>query len=169
MAEHTTQKFHEQQIALFVQGFMQVWNKFEAVLSGELVHIQERLDGIHPAGGSHSDTNSALFYRVSSILYQKDSLTMGELSSTLSVPLSTATRIADWLVDNGYVNRWPDPEDRRVVRVALTDAGNELHGVIDDYIRQRIEQVMACLSDEEKSTLLALIFRVVSGLKEAAS
>ena len=91
---------------------------------------------------------------------------MGEFSNALSVPLSTATRIADWLVDNGYVQRLPDSEDRRVVRVSLTDIGKELFKAIDRYIRQRMLQMLSGLTTEERAILLTLISKVISGLKK---
>ena len=93
---------------------------------------------------------------------------MGEFSSALSVPLSTATRIADWLVDNGYIQRLPDSDDRRVVRVSLTGTGKELFKTIDRYIRQRMQQILSSLTAEERTMLLTLVSKVVSGLKEAA-
>ena len=51
---------------------------------------------------------------------------MGDLSRILGVPFSTSTRTADWLVNNGYVQRLTDPNDRRLVCVELTEAGKEL-------------------------------------------
>jgi len=168
MAKDSEHDFYDEQITAVVHGFMQVWNKFESTLSKELSQIQERLDGIHPARNSHPNANYEVFYRVSNSIYRQSSLTMGELSNTLSVPLSTATRIVDWLVDNGYVQRLPDPEDRRVVRVALTDAGREMHKIIESYIRQRVQQILSCLTPAERAELLVLIGKVVSTLKEMA-
>jgi len=40
-------------------------------------------------------------------------LTMSELSNELNVPMSTATRIVDWLVRGDMVERANDPNDRR--------------------------------------------------------
>jgi len=168
MNDNIKQKVYDEQITAVVHGFMQVWNKFESTLSKELAQIQNRLDGIHPERESHPNANYEVFYRVSNSIYRKNSLTMGELSGALSVPLSTATRIVDWLVDNGYVQRLPDPEDRRVVRVALTDTGREMHRIIENYIRQRVQQILSCLTVKERATLLALVGRVVSTLKEIA-
>ena len=165
MTEDIGLNLYDAQVTAVVHGFMQVWNKFEATLSKELAQIQEGLEGMHPGRESHPHANYELFYRVSNSVYLKGNLTMGELSSTLSVPLSTATRIADWLVDNGYMQRLPDSEDRRIVRVALTDIGLEIHKTIDDYVKQRIQQILSYLTDEERNTLLSLIGKVVSALK----
>ena len=161
MANDIPQQVYDKQVTLVVQGFMQIWNKFDSMLSGELAQIQERLDGMHPSKEPHPHANYELFYRVSNSIYRKSNLTMGELSNTLSVPLSTATRIVDWLVDNGYVERLPDPEDRRIVRIALTDIGRQLHQTIENYITQRVQQIISCLTTEERTTLLALVGKVV--------
>lgn len=159
---------YDEQISAIVSGFMQVWSRFEVTLSRELDRVKENLAGIYPDRDSHPNANYELFYRVSSTLGTRGSLTMSELGSILTVPMSTATRIADWLVDNGYVERLPDPEDRRIVRVALTPLGRELHHTIDLYVRQRIRQVMSHLTDEETATLLQLMGKVVASFKEAA-
>ena len=157
---------YNSQITAVVHGFMQVWNRFESTLSKELPQIQENLQGMHPQREHQPNTNYELFYRACNGIYPEGNKTMGEFSNALSVPLSTATRIADWLVDNGYVQRLPDSEDRRVVRVSLTDMGKELYKAIDRYIRQRMLQMLAGLTTEERVILLTLISKVVSGLKE---
>ena len=159
---------YDSQITAVVHGFMQVWNRFEATLSKELAQIQESLQGMHPQKEHQPDANYELFYRACSSIYPKGNITMGEFGNALSVPLSTATRIADWLVDHGYIQRLPDTEDRRVVRVALTETGKELFKAIDQYIRQRMHQVLSSLTAEERTILLTLVSKLVSGLKEAA-
>ncbi len=160
------QNYFDQQADSVVYGFMQVWNKFEATLSKELSHVQERLNtGAEPQPTSKYE----LFYRVSSSIQDKESVTMGELSRIMSVPMSTATRIADWLVDKGYFERWPDPKDRRVIRLSLTPAGKEIHKTIDSYVKERIERILSCLTREEQSILLTLMGKVVYGLKDTAN
>ena len=158
----------DNQITSVVHGFMLVWNKFEATLSKELAQIQNSLQEMHPQREAHSDANYELFYRACNSIYPKGNITMSEFSNALSVPLSTATRIADWLVDKGYIQRLPDLDDRRVVRVCLTDEGKGLYETIDRYIRQRIQQILSNLTNEERTILLTLVGKVVAGLKEAA-
>jgi len=161
-------ELYNSQVTAVVHGFMQVWNRFEAALSKELSQIQESLQGMHPQREHQPNANYELFYRACSNIYPKGNITMGEFSNALSVPLSTATRIADWLVDNEYIQRLPDVDDRRVVRVSLTDTGKELFKAIDRYIRQRMKQILSSLTAEERTILLALVSKVVSGLKETA-
>jgi DNA-binding MarR family transcriptional regulator len=147
---------------------MTVWNRFESTLSNELAHIQERLQGMRDQGEGHPDTNYELFYRACSSIYPDGNITMGEFGSALSVPLSTATRTADWLVDNGFITRLQDPEDRRIVRITLSEAGKETYKEIDGYIRQRIQQILSGLTREEQAILLTLVGKVVTGLRAAS-
>jgi len=159
---------YDAQITAIVRGFMLVWNRFESTLSNELSHIQESLQGMRRQGEGHPDTNYELFYRACSSIFPEGNITMGEFSNALAVPLSTATRTADWLVDNGFIQRLQDPEDRRIVRVALTDTGRETYRAIDRYIRGRIQQVFSTLTKEELTILLTLVSKVVYGLRGAA-
>lgn len=155
----------ENQVTAVVLNFMQIWNKFEATLSRELSRVNGNTQAIDPSR-AHTSLNYGLFYRISSAISQNDSLSMGELSNTLAVPMSTATRIVDWLVDLGYVQRLPDPEDRRIVRVALTNPGADLHRTMDIYVRRRINQMLAGLDASERETLLSLVDKVVNALKD---
>ena len=157
---------YESQIDEVVRGFMQVWMKFEAMLPGELARVQGLLEGMSPEEVPVRDRDYELFYRVSSILSQKQSLTMGELSTVLSAPLSKATRTADWLVARGFIERTPDKEDRRIVRISLTASGLTLHRLIEENIRQRVRDILACLSVKERENLFRIIGKVVSSVKE---
>jgi len=162
-----TDNLYDDQITVIVHGFMRVWNKFEATLSKELTQIQDSLQEMHPHREGQPNTNYELFYRSCNSIYPEGNITMSEFGNALSVPLSTATRIADWLVDNGYIQRLPDSDDRRVVRVGLTDKGKKLYEAIDQYIRQRMQQILSNLTSEERTILLTLVGKVVGGLKEA--
>lgn len=165
MVNDAQQEPYSDQITQFVHDFIQLDTRFKAFFPEELARLKDRLDQMSPKGEAHPAANYELFYRVSGILYRRSNLTMGELSSALSVPLSTATRMVDWLVDNGYAQRLPDPDDRRIVRVALTDSGRRLHEAAESYIAQRVQQILSPLTAEERSTLLALFHKVAIAFK----
>jgi len=67
---------------------------------------------------------------------------MSELGKALTVSLSTATRVAEVLVDIGYAERLADPNDRRLVRLTLTDSGIKAHDVIERYMLQALEKIL---------------------------
>jgi DNA-binding MarR family transcriptional regulator len=146
-------------ITSIVGGFVEVWNKFEGMLFDELAKTKGN-EGIY--------SNYGLFYRMSSNIYPRNDLTMGELSNALSVPLSTATRMVNWMVNDGYIKRLPDPVDRRIVRVALTEKGLQMHNTIRSYTEERVGNILSSLTTDEQITLLQLIDKVISALKKVA-
>ena len=92
---------------------------------------------------------------------------MGELSRDLEVPLSTATRTMDWLVNNGYAQRLPDPKDRRIVRVELTGKGKETFQAISTFMLGKVEQAMSPLNTAERKTFLTLLNKVLDAFEAA--
>ena len=80
-------------------------------------------------------------------------LTLGELSSAERVKPPTMTRIVASLEELGLVARIPDPKDRRVCRVGLTDAGRRLVEANrrrkDAYLTSRL----TALSDDDRTAL----------------
>jgi len=157
-------EYDPDQLTTIVNGFIDQWIKFEARLHSELAKTHPIVE-TNSNGESHTDNNYSSFYRLSSIISSYKQITMGELSNTLSVPFSKATRMVNWLVDNGCAKRLADPNDRRVVIVELTEKGKELHRVIDDYTREKVQQLMGSgLTAEEKSILITLISKVMNAL-----
>ncbi|MFO8101192.1 MAG: MarR family transcriptional regulator [Dehalococcoidia bacterium] len=108
----------------------------------------------------------ANFHRMGNILYAKRNPTMGEISEALGVPLSTATRMANWWVDNGYAQRLDDPDDRRVVRLGLTESGQQLLEMIEDSMVRNVRAVLSCLTPEEQTILITLSGKVAASLEE---
>ena len=150
-----------------VQDFVQIWIKFDVMLHHDLAQGRDFLKelGMGQEAGSGS---LELFYRVGSVMWQCDNLTMGELSHALSVPLSTATRMVDSLVVEGYALRLPDPGDRRVVRVALSPGGRQLHQAMRKYIAERAGYMLSRLSRREQDTLFGIIHKVSTALAREA-
>ncbi len=97
---------------------------------------------------------------------QSEPITMGDLSRILGVPFSTATRTTDWLVNNGYVQRLADPNDRRVVYVELTKAGKELCRAMNDLLLESAEQFLCNFSPEERKELGRLLGKLVDNLEQ---
>lgn len=155
------------QVMLVVQGFVQMWIKFESALHREIAQRQQDSGDEAASRRLHSYIDYGTFYRVSSSLQRDHSLSMGELSNALSVPFSKATRIVDGLVTDGYLTRLPDPDDRRVIKVALTQEGTKLHKTIESFTGEHVQDILAGLTSEEKEILFVLIRKVVAALQKA--
>jgi len=69
------------------------------------------------------DVGSIEGWRVLGVLRAGDGLTMSDISTAMSVPPPTLTRIVDKLVDGGWVLRRVDAADRRRVLIHLSARG----------------------------------------------
>ena len=105
------------------------------------------------------DVSASQCYALKGVV-EAGALTVNELSAYLYVDKSTASRIANSLVDKGYLVRDAHRDDARVVRLAPTGAGRALcASILADEERDYAE----LLEDFEPATR-AEIHRLVSKL-----
>lgn len=91
-------------------------------------------------------------------------LPMHELARRVLLSKSGLTRLVDRMATEGYVEREPCGEDRRVVYARLTDPGRErLVGAAPVHLRGIEEHFGSRLTDDEAETLRVLLERVVDG------
>ncbi|MDR9459006.1 MAG: MarR family transcriptional regulator [Dehalococcoidia bacterium] len=166
MRDYSQEHVNDNQIESLIQDFLQIDIEFNAMLPKEIEYLNHLIDEIRITNKPQRFINCNLFSRIIYNLYREDSMTMGELSHTLSVPFSTTTRMVDWFVDNSYAQRLSDPEDRRVVRVALTDSGRELNRTVERYMVQRFRRMLSPLTAEEQSVLLMLLEKMARALRD---
>lgn len=113
----------------------------------------------------NSSEDHAFVFRILMLLSQNaEPLTMSQLSSELNVPLSTATRIVDGLVRGGMAERVNDSNDRRVVRVRMSQNGRELYETGMAYNKQRIAKLLKNFTAEEQAQLLNLMNKLFDAL-----
>jgi DNA-binding MarR family transcriptional regulator len=140
----------------------------KVALPEDLAQVRTRLDETHPGGTAGSAADMELLHTVAvALTRQAEPVSMGELSRFLDVPLSTATRIMDWLVSSGYAERLPDPQDRRVVRVGLTQTGRQIYQSVNAVMRLQVENWLEKFTPEECQTLTALLVKLVAAIEES--
>ena len=73
------------------------------------------------------------------------------------------SRVIDRAEDGGLVVRQPDPDDRRVQRITLTEAGEDvLDSVIPRVVKVLDETVYTALDDDEVEILVDLLKRIAA-------
>lgn len=153
--------------AEIVRQGIRLKHRFRAVLPEHAAQARTRIRDLLPEGLSEHEADFNLYYELGVILSEAQApMTMGELSQAVEVPMSTATRIVDSLVECDYAERLSDPTDRRVVRVGLTRKGQEVYRAIEGMIRQRIELILRRFTPEECDTLLRLMHKILEALAE---
>ena len=131
-------------------------------LPADILWRKEQLETLKLGDETKRIGDKEVFFRFGLILTRRDEpVTMGELSKALAVPLSTATRMVDKLVEHHYAQRVADAEDRRVVRITWTDEGREMFEAICDHWRSHIAQMMSRLEAKERDELLRLLRKAI--------
>jgi DNA-binding MarR family transcriptional regulator len=156
------------QLAEIIQHFIRLRARLRSVFPDdeEIQDIIARLVVSHPEGKAASAADFDLLFHVCVVLSgHREPITMGELSQALDVPLSTATRIVDWLVRNDYAERLSDPTDRRVVRVSLTETGEAVYEVGNRLIQNRVEALLRPFTVAERENLVALANKLVTAFE----
>jgi MarR family transcriptional regulator, organic hydroperoxide resistance regulator len=101
---------------------------------------------------SHGDILMALF--------EKKVLTMKEIAGRIERDKSTVTALIGKLIKFGYVKKESDPQDSRVVLVALTEKGKNLRPDFDDISNKLLSTVYKGISDNEKKTVSAILNKI---------
>ncbi|HWA11417.1 MAG TPA: MarR family transcriptional regulator [Opitutaceae bacterium] len=87
--------------------------------------------------------------------------TPAELADMAGVARATMTGLIDTLERDGLVKREPNPEDRRMMSVALTPKGETLiRSVLPDHFKI-MAALMSQLSEAERKTLVRLLNKIV--------
>jgi DNA-binding MarR family transcriptional regulator len=115
-----------------------------------LVLVSRSLERVRPRRGPDLSPHAV---RATLHLFQHGQGTVGELAEGLGVSMGWASRIADELERVGHVLRERDADDRRVVRLRLSDGAMRL---AEDMYRERgraVAEALALLSREERGTV----------------
>jgi DNA-binding MarR family transcriptional regulator len=145
-----------------IQDFIRL--RLNLVMPEHIVRFKQQMEKLRGSGNSE---DHVFLLRVFVVLAHSETpLTMGELSAALKIPLSSATRIVDWLVRGRFLERTYKPEDRRVVLVRMTREGEQFFHTAMDYNKKRIAHLMEKFSAEEQDQLLHLMSKLLNRLQE---
>lgn len=80
--------------------------------------------------------------------------TMTAIAESLSIRVSSLTTAVNTLVRKGYLERGGEPGDRRVIRVRLTEKGEQANSLHSQFHGHMIDRVTQGLSDQELDVLV---------------
>jgi DNA-binding MarR family transcriptional regulator len=80
-------------------------------------------------------------------------LTLSELAARVSCVRSNMTQLVDRLEADGLVRRVDDPDDRRIVRAAITPLGEEREAAGANQVRQIQSEFAAALPESDRAAL----------------
>ena len=88
---------------------------------------------------------------------------MADLAERLEVVPRAVTTLVDGLEANGKVRRVPDPTNRRVIRIELTEDGRDALRELRGARRSAAEEILAPLTDEQRAVFGTLLNTLVDG------
>ena len=87
-------------------------------------------------------------------------LTVNDLAAELYLDKSTASRLANVLVDKGHLARERDSDDGRVVRLAATEAGHALCDRIEGDLALEYAELLGDFDPEIRAAITRLVSRL---------
>jgi MarR family transcriptional regulator, organic hydroperoxide resistance regulator len=90
-------------------------------------------------------------------LWDQDGRTQANLAAALGVEPPTVTKMLQRMENAGLVDRRPDKNDRRAIRVHLTPKGRRLKSKVDKLWVELQDRTVEGLSDRQQSSLRSLL------------
>jgi DNA-binding MarR family transcriptional regulator len=117
-------------------------------------HLVRTADLLEPArhlhGGVHVSTSEVFAL---SELIEAGTLSQHELGAHLGLEKSTVSRLAAAMEQRGWLLRERDPGDRRLYRLTLTDAGQDVAHRVGEDLRAHHALLLDQLTPEERQGL----------------
>lgn len=90
-----------------------------------------------------------------------------DIEEALKLSNPTVSGTLDRLERKGLVKRLPDPENRRVNQIALTEKALALHEEMRRSRDALERQLLSCLTGEERETLNKLLKKILASISES--
>ena len=94
------------------------------------------------------------------LLHVASGLSQQELAGKLSIHPSRLVAILDNLEKGGYLERRPNPDDRRLYSLHLAKSGEEVLGRIGKVAREHQDALLAALNSQERAALGSLLLKL---------
>ena len=123
------------------------------------VNYYSRQNGVEDVTVMHGWILAYLYNSRDREVFQRD------IERAFSITRSTVTNILQLMEKKGYIRRVSVPQDARLKRLILTDAGAEAHQQIMRSLRQTDQYISGLLTAEENAELLRLLNKLRAGLE----
>lgn len=101
-------------------------------------------------------------YGILKCLWDEDGQTPKQIARTLSLDGSTITGILDRMENKNLVRRTPDPDDRRTLKVVITNQGLELRECIEEVIEKVNKRILEIFTFEEQEQLKKFLEKIAN-------
>jgi len=99
-------------------------------------------------------------------MHHKGACGMSEVSERFEITPAAASQLVDKLVQNGFIQREEDPNDRRAKLLNLTDKGRDLIGRGMEERYRWVDELAGKLSAEERAQISAALNIMTEAAKD---
>nr|WP_295974764.1 MarR family transcriptional regulator [uncultured Bacillus sp.] len=99
-------------------------------------------------------------FSVLEVLYYKGKQNIQQIGQRVLISSGSMTYVIDKLEQKGFLERSACPDDRRVIHVNLTDAGNQLMQKIMPEHQELVDDMFSSLNNEESKILVELLEKI---------
>ncbi|MFF8616581.1 MarR family winged helix-turn-helix transcriptional regulator [Streptomyces sp. NPDC015350] len=138
----------------------------DGVLAEQLLRVTRRLQRIQSRQLEPIGITPAQFRLLRTVAHYDGPPRMADLAQRLDVVPRAVTSLVDGLEASGRVRRAPDPDNRRVVRIEMTEEGRATLRSLRDARRAAAEEILAPLTVEQREVLGGLLTALVNGMPE---
>ena len=100
-------------------------------------------------------------YGILKCLWREDGQMPVQIAACLGLDGSTITGILDRMEIKGLLKRTPDPNDRRALRVIITEQGSKLQEPVEKAIISANQKVLQVLAPEDKEKLFGFLRDII--------
>ncbi len=105
-------------------------------------------------------------YRVLTVLREKESCSIGELSEGALLRRTTVSRIVERMKEEGLVATTSNPDDSRITEVRLSEAGQQALDKVIHIGSKQFDRATEGLTNEDLEQLLGLLKHMIRNLSK---
>lgn len=137
-------------------------------LTHDLFQIMKRLPRLRLRGRSYKDLKGReadlLVMLAINLDVDTPALSVTALSDLLKITPAGVTHLLNPLEELGYIERLPDPNDRRVVLIGLTQEGDAMAQDLIADVQDKLSGLVNYLGEEDSRTLIHLMSKMIEFL-----
>ncbi len=95
-------------------------------------------------------------------LWSEDGRQAGQLGRCAGLEPSTMTGLLDRMARDGWLERRPDPDDRRAQRIFLTAAGSAAEEPVSAVVQSMLDQMMAGIDEDDVDVFKQILRQVLA-------
>ncbi|MFI9627990.1 MarR family winged helix-turn-helix transcriptional regulator [Streptomyces sp. NPDC052042] len=138
----------------------------DGVLAEQLLRVTRRLQRIQSRQLEPIGITPAQFRLLRTVAHYDGPPRMADLAQRLDVVPRAVTSLVDGLEASGRVRRAPDPDNRRVVRIEITEEGLATLRSLRDARRAAAEEILAPLTTDQREMFGGLLSALVNGMPQ---